>query len=377
MEYVFWISFGLVLYAYVGYAALAIGFGRLFTRGVGRGTYEPAVSILTAARNEATRIAATIENKVRLDYPRDKLQIIVVSDASTDDTDRIARAAGDDRVMVLRQEPQRGKTAALNLAVTHATGEVLVFADANSIYGADAIRMLVRNFQDPQVGYVTGRLIYGDVAGAGLGCSLYMTYEDMLRRAETNFGSIVGVNGGIDAVRKSLYVSMRDEQLPDFVLPLDVVRRGYRVVYEPAALLREDSLTTSGAEYRMRVRVALRAWWTLAEMRELFDVRRYGLFSIQLFSHKALRYLAFAALPPLYLSAATLQSAGWFYRASFLAGSALLLLAAAGHVVERLGRSNRIVSLPYYFVVINAAAAHALVSFLRGRRQTVWTPRLG
>jgi len=377
MAYIFWVCLAVALYTYVGYPALTLLVGRLRRRTVAQGPYEPTVSIITAARNEAPRIGASLENKLRLDYAPGKVQIIVVSDASTDGTDAIAREAGRGRVLVLRQEPRRGKTAALNMAMEHATGEVLVFADANSMYAPDVLRMLIRNFRDPRVGYVTGRLVYGGSSGTESGCSAYMTYENALRRAETRLGSIIGVNGGIDAVRRSLYVPMRDDQLPDFALPLDVVRQGYRVVYESDAILREDSLTTSSAEYRMRVRVALRAWWTLMEMRELFNVRRYGFFSVQLFSHKALRYLAFIVFPLLYVSAGALASSGLLYRTAFVAGSLFLLLACAGYLIERLGRSMRLVSLPYYFVVINAATGHALFNFMRGRRQSVWTPRLG
>ncbi len=378
MRYLFWLSIVVVVYTYVGYPLLALLLGRLRRRRVDKGDYAPPVSILIAAHNEAQSLRATVENKLRLEYPG-PVQIIVVSDGSNDGTDDIAREFEDRGVLLLRQEPRRGKTAALNLAAEHATGDVLVFADANSIYAADALSMLTRNFRDPAVGYVTGRMIYGTHAGsaASMGCRAYMHYEDLLRRSETALGSIVGVNGGIDAVRRALFLRMRDDQLPDFVLPLHVVGCGYRVVYEPDALLHEETLTTSRAEYRMRVRVALRAWWAMFDMRRLFDPRRHGVFSLQLFSHKVLRYAVFAAVPGAYLAAAASWAGGAVYQASCLAGSALLLLAAAGWVGERLGRSSPLVSIPYYFVLINVAAAQALFKFVSGQKQVVWTPRLG
>ncbi len=204
-----------------------------------------------------------------------------------------------------------------------------------------------------------------------------MHYEDLLRRSETALGSIVGVNGGIDAVRRSLFLRMDDGQLPDFVLPLHVVREGFRVVYESDALLSEDSLTTSRAEYKMRVRVAVRAWWTLVEMSALFNPFQYGLYSLQLFSHKALRYLAFVALPVLYVSSLALASSGIVYATAFAAASIFIAAGALGYALDYIGRSNRITSLPYYFILINVAAGPALLHFLRGRRQAVWTPRLG
>ena len=205
MRYLFWLSMVVVIYTYAGYPLLAILLGRLRRMPVAKGAYEPPVTIIIAARNEARSIRATLENKLRLGYAPGRVQIIVVSDASTDGTDAIAREFESAGVLVLRQEPRRGKTAALNLAGAHATGDLLVFADANSIYAPDALRMLTRNFSDPAVGYVTGPLVYGAQAGSGtgMGCRAYMRYEDLRRRSETRLGSIVGVNGGIDAVRRT------------------------------------------------------------------------------------------------------------------------------------------------------------------------------
>jgi cellulose synthase/poly-beta-1,6-N-acetylglucosamine synthase-like glycosyltransferase len=379
VRYLFWLSLAVLLYTYAGYPLLTIALGRLARRRVATGSSLPSVTIIIAARNEARSIRATLENKLALDYPREKLQIIVVSDASTDGTDAIVEEYAGDGVVLLRQEPRRGKTAALNLAAEQATGHLFVFADANSMYAPEALRMLVRNFSDPRIGYATGRLVYGggDGSGVGFGCKTYMAYEDLLRRSETRLGSIVGVNGGVDAVRRDLFLRMRDDQLPDFVLPLHVVACGYRVIYEPDAILYEDTLTTSRAEYQMRVRVALRAWWAMADMRALFNPRRHGVFSLQLFSHKVLRYAAFAAVPAAYLAAAALWGAGAVYQVSCLAGSVVLVMAAAGWLAERKGYSSSLVSIPYYFVLINVAAGQALVKFAAGQKQAVWTPRLG
>jgi cellulose synthase/poly-beta-1,6-N-acetylglucosamine synthase-like glycosyltransferase len=377
MIVLFWALLGLLFYTYAGYPALALVLSRFRRRRIAKGACEPTVTIIIAAHNEAAQIDATLRNKLALDYPSDKLQIIVVSDGSVDGTDDIVRRFVPRGVMALRQEPRRGKTAALNLAVRHASGEVLVFADANSLYARDAVRLLVRNFQDPEVGYVTGRLVYGaGGTNVGAGCRLYMAYEDVLRGAETHLGSIVGVNGGIDAVRTSLYRVMQDEQLPDFVLPLSVVQRGYRVVYERDAVLKEPTLTTSRDEYRMRVRVALRAWCALSDMRALFGPR-HGLFAFQLFSHKTLRYLVFAMLPVLYAASLLLWSSGVVYQAVVVGGVLLLSAAAIGARLERKGRSSATFGIPYYFLLINAAAGHAFVNFLRGRRTSIWTPRLG
>ena len=248
----------------------------LRNRKIKKENVEPAVTILIAAYNEEDAISPTIANKLALDYPREKIEILVISDGSTDNTDEAVKQFQTDGVCLLRQDPRAGKTAALNLAVEHAKGEILVFSDANSIYAPDALRKLVGAFADEQVGYVTGKMIYTNPDGTtvGDGCTAYMKYENALRGVESKVGSVVGVDGGIDAVRKSLYRPMRPDQLPDFVLPLMVIEQGYRVVYEPNAILRESSLQDVSDEYRMRVRVALRAFWALRDMRHLLTFAR-------------------------------------------------------------------------------------------------------
>jgi cellulose synthase/poly-beta-1,6-N-acetylglucosamine synthase-like glycosyltransferase len=282
-------------------------------------------------------------------------------------------------VIGLRQEPRNGKTSALNLAVRHATGDVLVFADANSLHEPGALRHLVSNLSDPAVGYVTGRLVYQNPEGAitADGCGLYMRYENAIRTAESAVGSLVGVNGGIDAVRGDLYEPMGDDDLPDLVLPLSVVARGYRVVYEPLALASEVAHADSRDEYRMRVRVSLRALWTLADMRSLLNVRRYGFFALQLFSHKALRYAAPVFLLTVLLTSGVLSMAGRLYEFAFVMQLAFLAAAGIGYLAERRGRTARLLSVPFYFVLVNAAATQAFVKFLKGERHRVWQPRLG
>lgn len=379
ITFAFWAACALLVYAYAGYAALAIVGGALRRRTVRKRPIEPAVSILIAAHNEADVIGASVRNKLDQRYPAAKLEVIVVSDASQDATDAIVAAIPDRRVRLIRQPARGGKTAALNRAVAAATGEVIVFADANSMYDGDAVRRLVSNFNDEAVGYVTGRLIYGarESAGVSLGCAIYMRYENLLRQAETALGSVVGVNGGIDAMRRELYQAMRADQLPDFVLPLGVVRRGFRAVYEPGAIAREEALTTSRAEYRMRVRVTLRAWWTLVEMRDLLNPARHGVFAVQLASHKVLRYLSFVAPLVAFAAAAALWHDGGVYRAASVCGSGFAALAAFGATGLTHGRVGRLAAAAWYVVLVNVASAHALFAVCRGQRLTVWTPRLG
>jgi hypothetical protein len=243
------------------------------------------------------------------------------------------------------------------------------------MYRSDTVRRLVAGFADPEVGYVSGRMIYVSPDGStvGDGCSAYMRYENWLRAQETRVGSIVGVDGGVDAVRRSLYRPMEADQLPDFVLPLDVVEQGYRVVFEPAAELCEDALAESAAEFRMRVRVALRALWALRSKARLLNPFRRPLFAWQLWSHKVLRYFSFAPLGVVCVAGVLLAGRSPAYTALFAAQVTFWLAVWAGSRGSTLAPAR----MAYYFALVNAASAVAFVRFLRGQKQVLWQPRTG
>jgi cellulose synthase/poly-beta-1,6-N-acetylglucosamine synthase-like glycosyltransferase len=376
---VFFSSLFTLFFVYFGYPLVIFVISGLKAREVSRGTCKPRVTILISAYNEEKHIRATIENKLSLDYPGDSIEIIVISDGSEDQTDEIVSTFQDKGVRLIRQEPRKGKTSALNMAVPQSKGEILVFSDANSLYDREALRNLMENFADPGVGYVTGKMVYVNPDGTlvGDGCSAYMKYENLLRTIETRAGSIVGVDGGIDAVRKSLYRPMKADQLPDFVLPLMVVEQGYRVVYEHRALLKEDTLKSSEDEYRMRVRVSLRALWALWDMRRLLNPVRYGVFSFQLLSHKILRYLGILFMAGALIAGGLVMIRRRLYAILFLLQILFYGAALAGRMLEKKGMLARLLYIPYYFCLINIAAGHALVRFIRGEKQVLWTPRKG
>ena len=379
LHFLFWFSFILLFYIYFGYPILvALLAGRKPLNVVDQNL--PAVSILIPAFNEQATIVDTLRNKAALNYPPDKLEILVVSDSSEDDTDKLVEEFAEScaiSVRLFRQNPRAGKTSGLNMIVPESTGEIIAFSDANSLWDKDALMYLVSGFSDPDVGYVTGKMVYTNPDGSlvGDGCSAYMKYENWLREKETGVGSIVGVDGGIDAMRRSLYQPLRADQLPDFVQPLKVVESGYRVVYEERAVLKEDALSDDDSEYRMRVRVSLRAMWALKDMIGLFNPVRYGLFSWQLVSHKLLRYLAFIPMLILLVLNPLFLADGGLYVLLCVAQLAFYLLACAGYkgMLGNLG----ILKTPYYFLLINIAAAQAFLKFCRGEKQVIWTPRVG
>ncbi len=384
MEFVFWASFALLFYIYFGYPLAVKAFATLKSNPIAANDdYLPKVSILIAAYNEAKDIEATLRNKLALDYPLEKLEVLVISDESEDGTDGIVEAVAASTqipVRLFRQAPRQGKTAGLNTLVPTATGDILLFSDANSQWDTQAVRKLCRNFADPRVGYVTGKMVYVHADGSmvGDGCSAYMKYENWLRDQETRIGSIVGVDGGIDAMRKELYQPLRADQLPDFVQPLKVVEQGYRVVYEPEALLKEEALSDGRSEFSMRVRVSLRALWALKDMKHLMNPVGGPIFAWQLMSHKLLRYGAFVPMITLAIVTLLLAPKGGIYQPAALAYIAFLVLAWLGRKKEAGGQSlSAVYAIPYYFMLLNLASYKAFFAFLRGEKKVIWNPRKG
>jgi cellulose synthase/poly-beta-1,6-N-acetylglucosamine synthase-like glycosyltransferase len=386
MILLFWLSLTSLIYIYIGYPVLL----RFLPRKKGRKAcsdnikittenFFPTITIIIPAFNEEDVIAATIQNKLEQKYPQDKINIIVVSDESEDNTDDIITnfSEKNDNVKLIRQIPRRGKTSGLNLAFQEITSDLIIFSDANSIYELDAIKQLADTFIDPDVGYVTGKMIYVNEDGSmvGEGCSAYMQYENHIRSLESNIGSVVGVDGGIDAIRTNLYSELNADQLPDFVQPLKVVEQGKRVVYQPKAILKEEALADNNSEFKMRVRVSLRALWALYDMRQLFNPSSYGLFSLQLFSHKLIRYLAFVPMILAFVANAALIGYSPVYNVLFLVQIGFYALAYIGYLKPY--NSNKYVGLAHYFCLINYAAAIASVKFFKGEKIVIWKPRQG
>lgn len=380
LEFCFFSSIAAIFYVYIGYPCCVFVLGKIKAiLPLKNDRHRPTVSIIIAAYNEEASIAQTIENKLNLEYPRELVEIIVVSDGSTDRTHELVANYADKKVRLLIQEKRQGKTAALNYAVPHTIGEIIVFSDANSLYSQDALIKLVRNFNDETIGYVTGHMIYVGEDGTvvGDGCSAFMKYENIIRKQETKIGSIIGVDGGIDAVRKKLYMPMNTDQLPDFVLPLQVVIQGYRVVYEPEAVLKEESLKEAPDEYRMRVRVALRALWALSDMRALLLFKNNILFSWQLWSHKILRYLMFIFLIIAFVSNILLWQQHPVFKLLLVAHILFYVVAILPFVAKTNISQSRIVNFANYFLLVNLAFLHAFLNFLGGKKVVIWTPRKG
>ena len=381
MDYLFWVTVSLLFHVYFGYPLL-LALLSLFRRRYMKTdmSYQPTVSLIIAAYNEEAVIGDKIENSLQLDYPRDKLEIIVFSDASTDRTDEIVKSYADQGVKLLRIEGRKGKTYCQNEAAKIARGEILVFSDANSMYEPDAIRKLVRHFTDERVGCVSGELRYRSDKGGVEGERTYWKYEQIIKRLESRVSSVVGVNGSIYAVRQGLFEPLPSDVLEDFVRPLRLVQKGYRVIYEPNAVNWEPTAPNPSREFRRRVRIVTQSVYSLFKdksLRALLNPFRYGIFSIQLWSHKVLRWLSGLFLLLIFALNIPLLGQGTVYTITMVGQGTFYLLAFWGFISEAVlnRRAPKLPHIAYYFCLSCYAMLKGVYNGLRGRTIVTWQPR--
>ena len=376
MQVFFWAGVALLFYAYVGYALLVMIASSLRPRHVQREDWTPTVTVIITAYNEERDIRAKLENTLALDYPAEKLEIIVASDCSSDRTDEIVRDYAERGVRLHRQEERLGKTSAQNAAVELARGEIILFSDATTDYNPNVLRVIAPSFADQSVGCVAGRLIYVDPSksGVGQGARSYWGYETFLKRHESRVCSLIGVSGCLYAVRRSAYVPMYPEACSDFLIATKMVEQGLRAIYEPAAVCTEETNKRADRELRMRVRIIAQTFTDLWRHRAMMNPFRSGFYAIELFSHKVLRYLVPYLLLLVLLTSALLAPHSLFY--ALLFGGQLSFYGAAllSWLLERMGRRNRLLALPQYFALANLASVIACYKFLRGERYARWEP---
>lgn len=332
----------------------------------------PTVSLVIAAYNEEGVIAEKIENSLALEYPTEKLDIVVFSDASSDRTDEIVESYSEEGVRLARIEGRVGKTECQNIVAEQLESEIIVFSDANSMYEPNAIHELVSGFES-DVGCVVGELRYGE--GGVEGESAYWQYERLIKRFESALGSIVTGNGSIYAVRSSAYAPLPQDAISDFAEPLSLVESGYRVTYAPSAIARELTGASVESEFSRRVRITTRSWNTLASHSELLNPLRSPLFAFKLLSHKVLRWLS-----PIYLAIVLVTSivlailtTGPLYFVLVGFQCIFYICALVGAVGDRIGWHMPVLfHLPYYFVVSNQGMACGTWNFLRHRNIVTW-----
>jgi cellulose synthase/poly-beta-1,6-N-acetylglucosamine synthase-like glycosyltransferase len=367
----------LIFYTYVAFPFVVLLRGLIWRRPFRKAEITPSVSLVIVAHNEAASLRQKLDNVLALDYPAHRLETIVASDGSDDGTDDIViRYAG--RGVKLLAFPRGGKIRALNAAVAQATGEVIAFSDANSMYARDALRHLVRPFADPTVGAVAGNQCYTTSAGnaASFGERLYWSWDRMLKSMQNRSGSVISATGAIHAVRRELFQPVPPGVGDDFVISTRAIAQGYRLAFEPEAIAYEPTAPSDGAEFQRKVRVIVRGLSGLWAVKELFNPLRYGFYSVQIFSHKLLRWSIAWLLVLLVITSLSLYHHGAFYRVLTAAQIGFYGCALAVFVLGRmpLPRPLRPLLIPYYFCLANLAALTAWVRMLRGARLDVWDP---
>lgn len=377
MEYLILFLLFIIFYSYAGYP-LTILFLSFFSNSKVKldDNHLPEVSLLIAAYNEEEGIADKIKNSLELDYPKNKLEIVIVSDGSTDRTDEIVKSFEKDGVRLFRVEGRVGKTEARNQAVLAMRKEIIVFSDATAVYEKDVIKKMVRNFADPSVGMVSGNLTYFDKTqgSMGLATKIYWKYESTIKKAQSRMHTLTGAVGCINAFRRSLYHVLPPNIIEDFTEPLMIVSQGYRIVYEEKAVSYERTTQKPSQEFNMRVRVIRGGMKGFIYAFRRLNFKDHKFVLAQLFGHKVLRWLVPVFLIILFIVNLAAFIAGsnplidLLMIAQFLCYSAALL----GMFWKAPGILGKLISIPTYFVIVNSASLKALYLTLTTDLEATW-----
>lgn len=375
-QIIFWSSTAALIYVYIGYPLLVYSVSRLRPRQIKKSFFEPSVTVLITAYNEERDIRAKLENTLLIEYERDKLEILVVSDCSTDRTDEIVKDYADRGVKLYRQTERLGKTMAQNAAVERATGEIILFSDATTDYAPDVLKQMLPNFADKSVGCVAGKLIYVDDSrsSVGAGAKSYWNYETFLKESESRACSLIGASGCLYAVRKSNYRPLYAEACSDFLICTVFYEQGLRSVYEPNAVCTEETNRQTDKEFQMRVRVISQTFTDLWRNRRMLNPLRSGFFAVELVSHKLLRYSVPVFLMTLFVSSLALAFSSIVFALIFTLQTIFYLTAAAGWIMERNKKNASVFAIPLYFALTNLASLIGFYKFLSGERYARWEP---
>lgn len=370
----FWAATAGLVYSYVLFPLLVLARGVLRVRPHGAADISPDVTVIVAAYNEAGRIERKLRSVLDQDYPG-RVEVIVASDGSDDGTPGIVEGLDRPNLRVL-DLPRGGKAAAIGAAVAAAGGEILVFSDANSIFGDGCIRRLVRAFADPEVGGVAGNQVYvrGDDPDAiAVGERSYWDFDRALKQAQSDAGNVIAGTGALYAIRRELFREVPAGVNDDFFLSLSVIDSGYRLVFEPEAIAYEPVAASRDLEYARRVRIMTRGLRCVAAVPGVLDPRRTGFYALQVFSHKVLMRVMAVPLGVVAVTSLALYGRGWIYRMATWSQLAFYGMAATGLGLARRGIGHHpIFALPAYFCMVQAASLHAAWNLVRGRSVDRW-----
>jgi cellulose synthase/poly-beta-1,6-N-acetylglucosamine synthase-like glycosyltransferase len=339
-------------------------------RGDVRTGLAPSVSLVVAAYNEASCIQQKLENSLALKYPSERFEVLIGSDGSTDGTNEIVQRCTDPRVR-LSAAPRAGKTTVLNRCIPMAQGDIIVLSDANTMIEPEAIEALVKHFEDPDVGAVCGKLRLYNPTKKDYEESAYWSYESLIKFYEGKWGSVVGANGGLYAIRRRLFTKLPPSTIvDDFVIPLRILEQGYKVVYEAGAVAHEETTEDYGKEFGRRARIAAGNFQSLKLVPGLL-LPTAGFPAFAFWSHKLLRWCA-PALMAVALVANLFLLDSVLYRVTLFGQAMFYALAYLGKAGVLKGTGRRIASVAYYFVTMNLAIVVGFWRFLRNAQKAAW-----
>ncbi|MBX7172010.1 MAG: glycosyltransferase family 2 protein [Pyrinomonadaceae bacterium] len=375
-QILFWSSLAALFYTYVGYPLLVYLVRLIRPLKVKREKIEPTVTVIITAYNEEKDIRAKLENTLQIDYPKDKFDILVASDGSTDRTDEIVKEFAGQGVKLFRQEGRVGKTTTQNNAVAHANGEIILFSDATTMYEPNVLFEMLPSFADETVGCVAGKLIYVDAGetSIGKGAKSYWNYETFLKENESLACSLIGASGCLYAIRRETYQPMYPEACSDFLIATVMYKQGLRTVYEPNAVCIEETNNQSNKEMQMRVRIISQTITDLWRNRKMMNPFRSGFYAVELFSHKLLRYSVPFFLILFFISNAFLILSSEIFQILFLFHTGFYAMAFFAWISERNGIKLGILAIPLYFTLANLASLIGFYKFLIGERYARWEP---
>lgn len=382
MEVLFWILVFIVFYAYLGYGILLfflVRLKRLFTSSARKNSheppYEPTVTLVVPAYNEEDFILKKVENCLQLDYPKDKFEIIFITDGSTDRTKELLEKDG--RVKVLHEDRRAGKSAAENRAMKFVKSEIVVFCDANTLLNKEAIRELVKHYRDPKVGAVSGekRIMTSEAEGASAaGEGLYWKYESALKKMDSEMLTIVGAAGELISFRTSLVEDLEEDTiLDDFMQSMRIALKGYRVIYEPNAYAMETASADVKEELKRKVRICAGGWQSMSRLLPAFNLFKHPLLTFLYTSHRVLRWsIAAFSLPFIFVLNMFLLDKGWIYQILFLGQVLFYLMAFVGWYLQSKKIKVKVLFVPYYFTMMNYAVFAGFLRWLKGSQKATW-----
>jgi glycosyltransferase involved in cell wall biosynthesis len=373
IEWLFWISLFLILYPYFGYPLLLFLISLARKKSVQKKEIAPLVSIIIAVYNEEKVIRRKIENILSLDYPHDKFEILVISDCSTDSTDQIVKQFETSEVKITTLKQRMGKHYAQKIGISQANGEIIAFTDAAPLLEREALSNIIKNFADPTVGCVTSEDRVFEREGSQGGEGTYIKYEMLLRRLESQICSVVGLSGSFFAVRKELCQNWPEEYSSDFLLALRSFKQGFRAVNDSSSIHYYRTVSSSTGEFERKVRTVMNGLAVLFENLGILNIFQYGFFSVEMLSHKLLRWLIPFFLLLLFASNIFLINQANFYLFFFMAQILFYALAGWAFIFLSLNKF-RIFRIPSFFCLANSAILFGWLGLVKGRVHTVWQP---